>query len=74
MKVNFKGFNRRLDVSSNINKILIKLLPNSCGSFKLRPLSNVLGRVMLGNSFKKDSFFIPSHELSTSFGCFGNNF
>ena len=60
-------------LAATLTKYLIKLMANSCGSFKLRTLSNVLGGVMLGNSFKKNSFLYLPMYFSRHLGCFGNN-
>ena len=52
-------FNRRLNVSSSVNKIFIKALAISCGSVKLLPLSKILDGLTLDNFFKEIRFFIP---------------
>ena len=65
-------FNRRLNVSSSINKIFIKALAISCGSVKLLPLSKILDGPTLDNFLKRlDSLYLSVYPLR-HLGCFEN--
>ena len=66
MKIILRVSNRRLNVSSNVNKIFFK----SIGSVKLRRLSKILDGATLGSSFKEIRFFIPFDALFKLFRLF----
>ena len=63
MKIIFRVFNRRLNVTSNVDKIIAKIIDDLlCFSERLTVLSNVDG-AMLGYFFEEINFFIPFHVL-----------
>ena len=58
MRIIYRVFNRRLNVSSNIKKIFVKSIGYFFDSGKRRPLSKILDGATLDNSFKEISLFI----------------
>ena len=63
MKIIFRVFNRRLNVTSNVDKIIAKIIDDLlCFSERLTVISNVDG-AMLGYFFEEINFIIPFHVL-----------
>ena len=50
----FRVCNRRLNVSRNVHKILLKSLAITCGSVKIGPLSKFYGWSYIRQFFQRD--------------------